>query len=149
MSKGHGQYEEITELEFLPTVTKSAFVICHFYHKDFERCKIIDMHLSAICRTHTEAKFVKIDAEKCPFFVSKLQVQCLPTIVLFIDGIAVDRIVGFEELGGKDEFPELLLTRRLISGGVLMSLNKKEKGEIKIRKDGKGRKDDDSESDEN
>lgn len=107
------------------------------------------MHLNSISRAHTEAKFVKIDAEKCPFFVAKLMVQCLPTIVLFIDGIAVDRVVGFEELGGKDEFPELLLTRRLISGGVLMSLNKKEKGEIKINKGGKGRKNEDSDSDSN
>jgi hypothetical protein len=30
--KGHGQYTEITEEEFLPNVTGSKFVICHFYH---------------------------------------------------------------------------------------------------------------------
>lgn len=28
----------------------------------------------------------------------------LPTVVLFRDGIAVDRIVGFEALGGSDDF---------------------------------------------
>jgi cellobiose-specific phosphotransferase system component IIA len=30
--KGHGKYTEITEEEFLPNVTKSKFVLCHFYH---------------------------------------------------------------------------------------------------------------------
>ena len=58
----------------------------------------------------------------------------LPTVVCFIDGIAVDRVVGFEDLGGSDDFPTLILTRRLIMTGVLRALNKKEKGEMKIRK---------------
>ena len=65
----------------------------------------------------------------------------LPTVVCFIDGVAVDRVVGFEELGGSDEFPTLILTRRLISAGVLKALNKKEKGEMKISKGKKGRRD--------
>ena len=43
--KGHGEYQEITEQEFLPNVTKSKYTVVHFYHKDFERCKIVDMHL--------------------------------------------------------------------------------------------------------
>ena len=45
MANGHGKYTEITEEQFLPVVTKTRFVILHFYHKDFERCKIVDMHL--------------------------------------------------------------------------------------------------------
>ena len=35
MIKGHGKYTEITEQEFLPNVTGSKNVVCHFYHKDF------------------------------------------------------------------------------------------------------------------
>ncbi len=72
--KGHGQYQEIDESEFLPTVTKSTFVIVHFYHNDFQRCKIIDMHLRTIAHNHPETKFTNINAEKCPFFVARLQV---------------------------------------------------------------------------
>ena len=69
---GHGKYDEITEEEFLPTVTKIQYVVVHFYHKDFERCKIFDMHLKNISMKHLEAKFVTINAEKCPFFIAKL-----------------------------------------------------------------------------
>jgi hypothetical protein len=94
-----------------------------------------------------EAKFVSMNAERCPFFIAKLQVQVLPTIICFMDGISVDRIVGFEELGSKDEFPTLLLTRRLIKSGCLRPMNKKEKGEIKIKRRG-GRDDSDSGNDE-
>jgi len=67
--KGHGQYREITETEFLPQVTSSKFVIVHYYHQDFERCKIIDMHLREIAKVHTEAKFLFLNAEKAPFFI--------------------------------------------------------------------------------
>ena len=102
--------------------------IVHFFHKDFERCKIFDMHLRNISKKHTETKFASLDAEKAPFFVTKLQIQVLPTIICFYNGVATDRVVGFEELGGKDEFPELLLVRRLINSGCLDASNKKEKG---------------------
>lgn len=143
--KGHGKYTEITEEEFLPNVTGSKFVLCHFYHQDFERCKIVDMHLRKISATHTEAKFVYLNAEKAPFFIKKLQIQVLPTIICFIDGIAVDRVVGFEDMGNKDDFPTLALTRRLIKSGVLKALNKNECGQIRIKR-GRGNDSDDSDS---
>jgi hypothetical protein len=34
----------------------------------------MDMHLNKIAQKHIESKFVKIDAEKCPFFIAKLQI---------------------------------------------------------------------------
>jgi hypothetical protein len=44
-------------------------VIVHFYHKDFERCKIVDHHLREIAKAHIEAKFLYLNAEKAPFFI--------------------------------------------------------------------------------
>lgn len=92
------------------------------------------MHLRNIARTHTEAKFIYINAEMSPFFVKKLQVQVLPTVVCFIDGVAVDRIIGFDDLGSRDDFPQIVLTRRIIKSGVLKALNREEKGQINIRR---------------
>lgn len=144
--KGHGQYTEITEEEFLPNVTGSKFVICHFYHQDFERCKIVDKHMREIARGHQEAKFIHLNVEKAPFFIKKLQIQVIPTIIIFIDGIAIDRVVGFEDLGNKDDFPTLALARRLIRSGALKAITKAEKGHINIKKG--GRKGGDSDSDD-
>ena len=127
-AKGHGQYTEIKEEEFLQNVTASKFCVVHFYHADFERCKIVDMHLKKIAHDHTEAKFMTMNAEKAPFFVQKLQVQMLPEIVCFMDGVVLDRVCGFEELGGKDEFPTILLARRLVQTGVIKAKNRIEKG---------------------
>ena len=147
MQRGHGHYTEIVEDEFLPTVTKIKFVVVHFYHNDFETCKVMDHHLNIICQKHTETKFCKINAEKCPFFISKLQIQMLPTVICFMDGVAFDRIVGFEELGGKDDFPTLLLTRRLVKTGCIKALSKDEKGEMKIRRSGMESSDESDEDD--
>lgn len=58
----HCLHAEITEGEFLEVVTKTENVVCHFYHKDFERCKIVDKHLAALAKKYLEARFVKISA---------------------------------------------------------------------------------------
>ena len=63
-----------------------------------------------------------------------------------MDGVAADRVVGFEELGGKDEFPTLVLTRRLINTGCLKAKTDQEKGKMKIRRQNRDR--DASDSDE-
>ena len=105
----------------------------------------MDKHLFLICKEHVETKFVRIDAEKCPFFVQKLQIQMLPCIVFFENGVAIDRITGFEELGGQDDFPTLNLVRRMVKGGVLIPKNKSEEGQMMIRR---GRDENASDSDD-
>ena len=60
--KGHGQVSEITEGEFLEVVTKSEHVVVHFFHRDFERCKIMDMHLAELAKKHFKTRFVRISA---------------------------------------------------------------------------------------
>lgn len=106
------------------------------------------MHMREIAKTHTEARFIYMNAEKAPFFIQKLQVQVLPTIICFIDGVAVDRVVGFEDMGNKDDFPTLLLARRLIRSGCLKALTNQEKGMINVKKGGKRNNQEDSEDDE-
>jgi hypothetical protein len=108
----YGEYTEIVEQEFLPYVTKAPFSVVHFTHKDFERCKIFDFHLAKIAPEHKECKFLKLDAEKTPFFVQKLAIKVLPTVCCFKDGVLIDKIVGFEELGGSDDFKTIDLVRK-------------------------------------
>jgi len=132
VDRSHGRYMEIKESEFLDTVTKSQFAVCHFYHNEFMRCKILDEHFKKIAPQHPECKFVYVDADKAPFFVGKLQVRVLPSIVCFKDGVVIDRVVGFEGLGDSDNFPTINLTKRLVQAGVLKPKNKSEKGRITL-----------------
>lgn len=117
--KGHGELSDITEGEFLEVVTKTQRVVCHFFHKDFERCKIMDKHLKLLAPKYFSTRFCRISAPDAPFFVAKLQVQMLPCVIFFVDGVAVDRVVGFDELGQKDDFPTELLETRLLAGGAV------------------------------
>ncbi|XP_027347472.1 thioredoxin domain-containing protein PLP3B [Abrus precatorius] len=117
--KGHGEYREITEGDFLGEVTGSEKVICHFYHKEFYRCKIMDKHLKSLSPKHIDTKFIKLDAENAPFFVAKLAVKTLPCVILFRQGVAVDRLIGFQDLGGKDDFMSKTLEALLIKKGVI------------------------------
>jgi len=109
---GHGGYDEIEEEDFLKSVTASDRAVVHFYHNGFEKCKIMDMHLSKCARKFLGTRFVKLNAEKAPFFVDKLKIKTLPCAVVFKDGVALGRQVGFEGLGG-DEFETVQLAWRI------------------------------------
>ena len=103
--KGHGEYQMIPEDQFLTAVTKSKYVVCHFWHRDFQLCKVLDEHLRKIaykvhridgrcgwpassdgtswCVQAVNTRFISMDVEKAPFFVSKLQVKvCARSVCL-------------------------------------------------------------------
>ncbi|KAH9605595.1 hypothetical protein KSS87_004281 [Heliosperma pusillum] len=91
------------------------------------RCqRIMDKHLKALAPKHGETKFIKVDAENAPFFVTKLGIKTLPCVILFRKGIASDRLVGFEDLGAKDDFSTITLENLLIKKGILSKKKKNE-----------------------
>ncbi|XP_005112130.1 thioredoxin domain-containing protein 9 [Aplysia californica] len=120
LAAGHGEYSEVAdEKEFFEACKKSKKVVCHFYRDSTFRCKIIDKHLTEIARKHMETRFIKINAERSQFLVERLRVKTLPTICLAKDGKTVDYIVGFDDLGGADDFPTAMLEWRLGRGDML------------------------------
>ena len=60
-----------------------------------------------------------LPSQDAPFFVHKLGVQVLPCVVMFLEGKAYDRIVGFEEFGARDDFNTALLEQRLLEAGAV------------------------------
>jgi len=128
----HGSYVEIaTEKEVLNISTNTKLCVVHFFHKEFRRCQIIDKHIKIISSKHFETKFVKINVENSPFLVDKLKIQILPCIISFIDGISVDRIVGFDDLGNTDSFTTAALEFRLSQSGIIKKLEASKKPERK------------------
>lgn len=99
-------------------VTKLKYTVVHFYHKEFERCKIMDKHLKILCQQFPNTQFLYIDAEKAPFFVQRLNIRTLPTLCIFIDGVMKDKVLGFDGLSG-DEFLTYELAARLAQSGVI------------------------------
>ncbi|XP_057508249.1 thioredoxin domain-containing protein PLP3B-like [Actinidia eriantha] len=127
--QGCGEYREITEGDFLGEVTGSEKVICHFYHREFYRCKIMDKHLKLLAVKYIDTKFIKLDAENAPFFVAKLAIKTLPCVILFRNGIGTDRLVGFQDLGGKDDFTTKTLETLFIRKGIINEIKGDEEDE--------------------
>ncbi|GIL44837.1 hypothetical protein Vafri_2299 [Volvox africanus] len=117
--KGHGTYTEITEGDFLEIVTQTDLVVCHFFHREFERCKIMDKHLPVIAHKYFNTRFIKLSAPDSPFFTVKLNIKMLPCVIGFKKGVAVGRVTGFEGLGARDDFPTEVLEDQLLLMGVI------------------------------
>ncbi|OIV91123.1 hypothetical protein TanjilG_30345 [Lupinus angustifolius] len=120
ISLGHGEYTEIpSEKEFFSVVKASERVVCHFYRENWP-CKVMDKHLSILAKQHVETRFVKINAEKSPFLAEKLKIIVLPTIALIKNAKVDDYVVGFDQLGGSDEFSTEELEERLAKAQVVV-----------------------------
>ncbi|KAL7119071.1 hypothetical protein ACP275_02G040300 [Erythranthe tilingii] len=117
---GHGEYSEIpNEKEFFSVVKASDRVVCHFYRENWP-CKVVDKHLAILAKQHIETRFVKINAEKSPYLCEKLRIIVLPTLALVKNAKVEDYVVGFDELGGKDDFSTEELEERIAKAQVII-----------------------------
>ena len=104
-SQGHGSYTELlSEKDFFEQSRMSKHVVCHFYRPSTWRCQIVDKHLQALAEKHLECRFLKINIEKSPYLAEKLRILMLPTIMLINEGRTEHSIIGFDEMGGIDDF---------------------------------------------
>ncbi|GLU03320.1 hypothetical protein SLE2022_205240 [Rubroshorea leprosula] len=116
---GHGEYSEIaSEKDFFSVVKASERVVCHFYRENWP-CKVMDKHLGILAKQHIETRFVKLHAEKSPFLAERLKIMVLPTLALIKNAKVDDYVVGFDELGGTDEFSTEELEERLAKAQVI------------------------------
>lgn len=87
----------------------------------------------ALAPHHLSTRFLRIDVEHAPFLVTKLGIKVLPCVIAFVDGVSVDRIVGFEGLGySESTFTTGDLEKRLVGCGVLE--NERGLGDVKARR---------------
>ncbi|XP_078436065.1 thioredoxin domain-containing protein 9 homolog isoform X2 [Wolffia australiana] len=116
---GHGEYMDIVEKDFFAAVKASERVVCHFFRENWP-CKVMDKHLNILAKQHMETRFLKIHAEKSPFLTEKLKIVVLPTLALIKNAKVDDYVVGFDELGGTDEFSTEELEERLAKAQVII-----------------------------
>ncbi|XP_072946842.1 thioredoxin domain-containing protein 9 [Epargyreus clarus] len=120
LANGHGEYTELEgEKEFFKASGKSPNLVCHFYRNDSPRCRIVDMHLKLLAKKHVETRFVKLDAERAPFLTARLKIIMIPTIAIVCDNKTKDFIVGFTDLGNRDDFSTEMLEWRLARSEVI------------------------------
>lgn len=118
--QGHGEYQELAdEKDIFQAYKKSKNVVCHFFRNETFRCKIVDKHLTKLAQKHIETRFCKVNAERCPFLVERLQIKVIPTIAIIHNEKVCDYIVGFTDLGNHDEFSTEMMEWRLAQSKVI------------------------------
>lgn len=65
---------------------------------------LLALRMDTDCAPFCLPQFVKINAEKAPYLVEKLNIWMMPTLVLIKDGQTVHHVRGFDEFGGSDSF---------------------------------------------
>ena len=117
---GHGRYMEVNDTkEFFNAAKKSQRLVVHFFRGVTPRCQIVDAHFTKLAETHVETRFLKIDAEKNPFLVERVEIIVMPTIVLIKEGRTEHSIRGFDEFGGTDDFSSQDMAYILSTHGML------------------------------
>lgn len=121
-SLSHGTYSTLTsEKTVMDLTTSTPRCVVHFFKPDFARCGVMDAHLEKLAAPHYECRFLRIDVAHAPFLVERLGVRVLPCVLGFVEGACVERVVGFEGLGGGgDGFVTRDLEGRLVRAGVLV-----------------------------
>jgi|TARA_B100001142_G_C14191585_1_gene600196 hypothetical protein len=119
LAKGHGELRDISdEKEFFSEMKGEDKMVVHFYRNNWP-CKVMDMHLGALSKRHLETKFCRIDAEKSQFLTERLKIWMLPTLACISKEKVLDYVVGFDDLGGTDDFPTEHLRLCLASKNML------------------------------
>ncbi|KAL4787781.1 thioredoxin-like protein [Aspergillus varians] len=108
----------------LDFTTQTQRCVIHFAHPDFARCATMDEHIRALAARHQDVRFARADVRETPFVVEKLKIRVLPCVIGFNDGLAIERVLGFEGLGsagsdGLEGFSTAMLEKRLLGSGIL------------------------------
>ena len=121
---GHGVLKDIADQkQFFAEVKESEFCVAHFYRSTTRYCAIIDMHMSKLAPAHMETKFLRINAEESQYLVEQLEVVLMPTVLMIRDAKVVDRIEGFNQLGGTEHFSTATFEKRIKHSHVISGLH--------------------------
>jgi hypothetical protein len=120
---GHGSLRDVADQkQFFSEVKESEFCVAHFYRSTTRFCAIVDMHMAKLAPAHLETKFLRIDAEKSQYLVEQLQVVVMPTVLMIKDAKVIDRIEGFNQLGGTEHFSTATFEQRLRLSKVISNV---------------------------
>jgi len=121
--QGHGTLHKArSDKEFFDAARGAQRCVACFVRSSASRpCDAMERLLSQLAPKHLEAKFVMVDAEKCPFLADRMRVTVLPTVAALVEGKAEGYQVGFDGLEGGDRCSAAALEARLVDLGALRS----------------------------
>lgn len=119
---GHGSVQtELSEESVIKITAKAARTVLHLFHENFAKCSLMDRKLEILAQKHITTKFIRINVDNAPFLVTRLKVQVLPVVIVYVNGVETARVVGFEKLhydAKKNDFSIEALEQFLLQNGT-------------------------------
>ena len=82
----------------------SEIVVVDFFADWCGPCKMLGPHLEELASSRSDVKVVKINVDEEEDLARRFGVMSIPTLVLFKDGLQVDKRVGFMSLDEINEW---------------------------------------------
>lgn len=119
--QGHGAVHRArSDKEFFDQARGAQRCVACFVRSSASRpCDAMERLLSQLAPRHLEARFVMVDAERCPFLADRMRVTVLPTVAALVEGKAEGYQVGFDGLEGGERCSAAALEARLVDLGAL------------------------------
>lgn len=111
----------LSEEQVIQRTTHNKYTVLHFFHPNFDKCKKMDEKLEILSQKHVNVKFIRIQVEDAPFLVTRLKIKILPVVILYINGVESNRLVGFDKLNYNDngDFSVESLESFLLNNGII------------------------------
>lgn len=89
--------DKIYQEEFVEKVINSPnIVVVDFFADWCGPCKMLSPILEKLSAVNPDVKFYKVNIDENPSLADEFEVQSIPNIVIFKNGQAVDRSIGFK-----------------------------------------------------
>lgn len=117
---GYGVVNDLDdEKVFFEKMKGEDKMIVYFYRISSWSCEVMDKYVAAVARKYMEMLVCRINVEKLLFLMEKFKIWMLLMFCLICNIKVVDYIVGFDDVGGMDDFFIEYLRLVFVSKGVI------------------------------
>lgn len=97
--------KHIEEKDFEREINKKGICIVDFYATWCGPCMMLAPILEEVANSRAGYNIIKIDVDKSPNIVNKLDIDTIPTICIYKDGKIIDKKIGYIQ---KDELIDFI-----------------------------------------
>ena len=93
-AQAEGRVVDLNDSNFDEFIRSHRAVVVDFWAPWCAPCFLVSPIIDELSLTHTKVAFARVNADESPVTSGKYYVMSLPTIMFFLDGEEVDRVVG-------------------------------------------------------